>query len=109
MKHKQAIFPSNQSDKRKKITDEITDRDDVRGDAKKRHDVTADDDSAQANLCKYIDDNLVGQKTTFRGPFGRKRVVYCDNSKTGLRSVSRTLLLLPWSMVMIIVGPMYYP
>ena len=87
----------------------MIDRDDVRGDAKKRHDVTADDDSAQANLCKYIDDNLVGQKTTFRGPFGRKRVVYCDNSKTGLKSVSRTLLLLPWAMVMIIVGPMYYP
>ena len=69
----------------------------TRDDAKKRHDATGDSNEAEANLSKYIDDNLVGQRTTFRGPFGRKRVVYCDNSKTGLalgqKQASRPILV----------------
>jgi hypothetical protein len=52
-------------------------------DRKKQSDISNDDSSLEANLSKYIDENIVGQRTTFRGPFGRKRVVYCDNSTTG--------------------------
>ena len=52
-------------------------------DSKRQNDVSIDDSSFEAELSKYIDDNLVGQKTTFKGPFGRKRVVYSDNMSTG--------------------------
>ena len=63
---------------------DLEDESGVQNEAKRRHDVTIDDVSSfEANLSKYIDDNVIGQKTTFRGPVGRKRVVYCDNSKTG--------------------------
>ena len=51
--------------------------------SKKEKDISIDDCSFEAELSKYIDDNLVGQKTTFRGPFGRKRVVYSDSMSTG--------------------------
>ena len=57
-------------------------------DRKKQSDISIDDNSFEANLSKYIDENVVGQKTTFRGPFGRKRVVYCDNSTTGKISLT---------------------
>jgi hypothetical protein len=61
------------------MEDDLVDR----ADAKKRRDVSTDDSSFEAGLSKYVDDNIVGHKTTFRGPFGRKRVVYCDSSRTG--------------------------
>ena len=51
--------------------------------SKKEKDISIDDKSFEAELSKYIDDNLIGQKTTFRGPFGRKRVVYSDSMSTG--------------------------
>ncbi|XP_043266503.1 uncharacterized protein [Venturia canescens] len=34
-------------------------------------------------LLKYIDDNVVGKNGTFFGPFGRRKVVYCDYSASG--------------------------
>ncbi|XP_058791070.1 uncharacterized protein LOC131664190 [Phymastichus coffea] len=34
-------------------------------------------------LLRYIDDNVVGKNGTFLGPFGRRKVVYCDYTATG--------------------------
>ena len=51
--------------------------------AKAKADLAKDENSFESELAKYVDENVIGQKTTFRGPFGRKRVVYCDNSTTG--------------------------
>ncbi|XP_054261315.1 uncharacterized protein LOC128985628 isoform X2 [Macrosteles quadrilineatus] len=34
-------------------------------------------------LIKYIDDNIIGKNTTFAGPFGRRKVVYCDYTASG--------------------------
>ncbi|XP_014220716.1 uncharacterized protein LOC106648374 [Trichogramma pretiosum] len=36
-----------------------------------------------AKLLRYIDDNVVGKNGTFLGPFGRRKVVYCDYTATG--------------------------
>lgn len=34
-------------------------------------------------LLKYIDDNIIGKNGTFFGPFGRRKVVYCDYTASG--------------------------
>ena len=34
-------------------------------------------------LAKYINDNIIGRDVTFEGPFGRRRVVYCDYIASG--------------------------
>ncbi|XP_071445541.1 uncharacterized protein [Hetaerina americana] len=34
-------------------------------------------------LIKYIEENVIGRETTFSGPFGRRRVVYCDYTASG--------------------------
>ncbi|XP_039747702.1 uncharacterized protein LOC120624937 isoform X3 [Pararge aegeria] len=34
-------------------------------------------------LIKYIDDNIIGKGNSFCGPFGRRKVVYCDYSGSG--------------------------
>ncbi|XP_008201968.1 uncharacterized protein LOC100123495 isoform X2 [Nasonia vitripennis] len=34
-------------------------------------------------LLRYIDDNVIGKNGTFLGPFGRRKVVYCDYTATG--------------------------
>ncbi|XP_074097608.1 uncharacterized protein LOC141526472 [Cotesia typhae] len=34
-------------------------------------------------LLKYIDDNIIGKNGTFFGPFGRRKVIYCDYTATG--------------------------
>ncbi|XP_046666052.1 LOW QUALITY PROTEIN: uncharacterized protein LOC124357947 [Homalodisca vitripennis] len=34
-------------------------------------------------LMKYVDDNIIGKNTTFVGPFGRRKVVYCDYTASG--------------------------
>ncbi|XP_012282340.1 uncharacterized protein LOC105700732 [Orussus abietinus] len=36
-----------------------------------------------AKLFKYVDDNVVGKNGTFFGPFGRRKVVYCDYTASG--------------------------
>lgn len=36
-----------------------------------------------AKLIKYIDDSIIGKGTSFCGPFGRRKVVYCDYSGSG--------------------------
>ncbi|CAK1542707.1 unnamed protein product [Leptosia nina] len=36
-----------------------------------------------AKLVKYIDDNVIGKGNSFCGPFGRRKVVYCDYSGSG--------------------------
>ncbi|KAF7987829.1 hypothetical protein HCN44_003692 [Aphidius gifuensis] len=36
-----------------------------------------------AKLLKYIDDNVIGKGGTFFGPFGRRKVVYCDYTASG--------------------------
>ncbi|XP_013191411.2 uncharacterized protein LOC106135602 isoform X2 [Amyelois transitella] len=36
-----------------------------------------------AKLMKYIDDNIIGKGNAFCGPFGRRKVVYCDYSGSG--------------------------
>ncbi|XP_069696202.1 uncharacterized protein [Periplaneta americana] len=36
-----------------------------------------------AKLIKYIDDNVIGKNTTFSGPYGRRKVVYCDYTASG--------------------------
>uniref|UniRef100_A0A0C9RI32 TtcA_2 protein n=2 Tax=Fopius arisanus TaxID=64838 RepID=A0A0C9RI32_9HYME len=36
-----------------------------------------------AKLMKYIDDNVIGKNGTFFGPFGRRKVVYCDYTSSG--------------------------
>ncbi|XP_039295318.1 uncharacterized protein LOC120353902 [Nilaparvata lugens] len=36
-----------------------------------------------AKLIKYIDDNVIGKNTTFAGPYGRRKVVYCDYAASG--------------------------
>ncbi|XP_076620116.1 uncharacterized protein LOC143341240 [Colletes latitarsis] len=34
-------------------------------------------------LFKYIEDNVIGKNGTFFGPFGRRKVVYCDYTASG--------------------------
>ncbi|XP_046395677.1 uncharacterized protein LOC124162951 [Ischnura elegans] len=34
-------------------------------------------------LIRYIEENVIGRETTFSGPFGRRRVVYCDYTASG--------------------------
>jgi selenocysteine lyase/cysteine desulfurase len=34
-------------------------------------------------LIKYIDDNIIGKNNAFLGPFGRRKVVYCDYAASG--------------------------
>ncbi|XP_045480005.1 uncharacterized protein LOC123684683 [Harmonia axyridis] len=34
-------------------------------------------------LIKYIEDNVVGKSSAFLGPFGRRKVVYCDYAAAG--------------------------
>ncbi|CAG9856772.1 unnamed protein product [Phyllotreta striolata] len=34
-------------------------------------------------LIKYIDDNIVGKNNAFLGPFGRRKVVFCDYAASG--------------------------
>ncbi|XP_066589368.1 uncharacterized protein [Prorops nasuta] len=34
-------------------------------------------------LLKYIDDNVIGKNGTFFGPYGRRKVVYCDYTASG--------------------------
>ncbi|KAM3966077.1 uncharacterized protein ACR2FA_012947 [Aphomia sociella] len=36
-----------------------------------------------AKLIKYIDDNVIGKENSFCGPFGRRKVVYCDYNGSG--------------------------
>nr|XP_018898965.1 PREDICTED: uncharacterized protein LOC109031724 [Bemisia tabaci] len=36
-----------------------------------------------SKLVKYIDENVIGNNITFLGPFGRRRVVYCDYTASG--------------------------
>lgn len=36
-----------------------------------------------AMLIKYIDDNVIGKEKSFCGPFGRRKVVYCDYNGSG--------------------------
>ncbi|CAH0719206.1 unnamed protein product, partial [Brenthis ino] len=36
-----------------------------------------------AKLIKYIDDNIIGKGNSFCGPFGRRKVIYCDYSGSG--------------------------
>ncbi|XP_072386155.1 uncharacterized protein [Diabrotica undecimpunctata] len=36
-----------------------------------------------AKLIKYIDDNIVGKNNAFLGPFGRRKVVFCDYAASG--------------------------
>ncbi|XP_043682821.1 uncharacterized protein LOC122636054 isoform X4 [Vespula pensylvanica] len=36
-----------------------------------------------SKLLKYIDDNVIGKNGTFFGPFGRRKVVFCDYTATG--------------------------
>ncbi|XP_050672823.1 uncharacterized protein LOC126970783 isoform X2 [Leptidea sinapis] len=36
-----------------------------------------------AKLIKYIDDSIIGKGNSFCGPFGRRKVVYCDYSGSG--------------------------
>ncbi|XP_023030316.2 uncharacterized protein [Leptinotarsa decemlineata] len=36
-----------------------------------------------AKLVKYIDDNIVGKNNAFFGPFGRRKVVFCDYVASG--------------------------
>ncbi|KAF5305900.1 hypothetical protein FQR65_LT07511 [Abscondita terminalis] len=36
-----------------------------------------------AKLLKYIDDNIVGKNNAFLGPFGRRKVVFCDYIASG--------------------------
>ncbi|KAF5304557.1 hypothetical protein FQA39_LY09608 [Lamprigera yunnana] len=36
-----------------------------------------------AKLLKYIDDNIVGKHNAFLGPFGRRKVVFCDYVSSG--------------------------
>ncbi|XP_011055884.1 PREDICTED: uncharacterized protein LOC105146932 [Acromyrmex echinatior] len=43
--------------------------------AKKGEDIT--------KLFKYIEDNVIGKNSTFFGPFGRRKVVYCDYTASG--------------------------
>ena len=37
----------------------------------------------EERLTSYIYDNLMGRESTFKGPFGRKQVVYADLASTG--------------------------
>ena len=37
----------------------------------------------EEQLTSYIYDNLMGRESTFKGPFGRKQVVYADLVSTG--------------------------
>ncbi|XP_022913298.2 uncharacterized protein [Onthophagus taurus] len=36
-----------------------------------------------AKLIKYIDDNVIGKNNAFLGPFGRRKVVFCDYVASG--------------------------
>ncbi|XP_014206620.1 uncharacterized protein LOC106638097 [Copidosoma floridanum] len=36
-----------------------------------------------AKLLRYIDENVIGKNGTFLGPFGRRKVTYCDYTATG--------------------------
>lgn len=36
-----------------------------------------------SKLLKYIDDNVIGKNGIFFGPFGRRKVVYCDYTASG--------------------------
>ncbi|XP_060531194.1 uncharacterized protein LOC132704897 isoform X2 [Cylas formicarius] len=36
-----------------------------------------------SKLLKYIDDNIVGKNNAFLGPFGRRKVVFCDYAASG--------------------------
>lgn len=36
-----------------------------------------------AKLTKYIDDNIIGKNSAFLGPFGRRKVVFCDYFASG--------------------------
>ncbi|XP_041970127.1 uncharacterized protein LOC121726703 [Aricia agestis] len=36
-----------------------------------------------SKLIKYIDDNVIGKGNSFCGPFGRRKVVYCDYNGSG--------------------------
>ncbi|XP_071826098.1 uncharacterized protein [Apostichopus japonicus] len=37
----------------------------------------------QKDLMKYVEDNVIGNDTTFKGPLGTKRVIYCDYTASG--------------------------
>ncbi|KAJ2945237.1 hypothetical protein O0L34_g9308 [Tuta absoluta] len=36
-----------------------------------------------AKLIKFIDDNVIGKENSFCGPYGRRKVVYCDYNGSG--------------------------
>lgn len=43
-----------------------------------REDKHASTEEETEKLVRYIDDNIIGKEQTFAGPFGRRKVVYCD-------------------------------
>lgn len=45
--------------------------------------ITAKKGEDTTKLLKYIDDNVIGKNGTFFGPFGRRKVVYCDYTASG--------------------------
>ncbi|XP_076760636.1 uncharacterized protein LOC143429100 [Xylocopa sonorina] len=45
--------------------------------------ITAKKGEDTTKLFKYIDDNVIGKNGTFFGPFGRRKVVYCDYTASG--------------------------
>ena len=45
--------------------------------------VLEDETPLEERITAYIYDNLMGRQSTFKGPFGRKQVVYADLVSTG--------------------------
>jgi selenocysteine lyase/cysteine desulfurase len=41
------------------------------------------DNSDPNVLSKYINDNIIGRNVAFEGPFGKRKVVYCDYIASG--------------------------
>ena len=39
--------------------------------------------SDPSSLSKYINENIIGRDVTFEGPFGKRKVVYCDYIASG--------------------------
>jgi hypothetical protein len=39
--------------------------------------------SNPAEFADYINSNIIGSKTSFESPFGRRRIIYCDHVASG--------------------------